>query len=109
MQPTGLRAIRSQHAFEVQWPDGLLATLPFKGVRCACPCATCVDELTGRQLLDPTTVPEDILPEALEYSGNYAVKIRWSDGHSTGLYTWDRWRWLSEAVSQASPPGGRGN
>jgi DUF971 family protein len=25
----------------------------------------------------------------LGFSGNYALKISWSDGHDTGLYTWD--------------------
>ncbi|MDF2446312.1 MAG: 1-(5-phosphoribosyl)-5-((5-phosphoribosylamino)methylideneamino)imidazole-4-carboxamide isomerase [Moraxellaceae bacterium] len=36
---------------------------------------------------------QDVGITAIEPVGNYAVKIRFSDGHDTGLYSWD---WLSE-------------
>jgi DUF971 family protein len=98
MQPTALRAHRDSREFEVTWPDGLSVRLPFRRVRGECPCATCIDEITGARLLDANTIPADIAPTELGYSGNYAVKITWSDGHNTGIYTWDRWRWLSETA-----------
>lgn len=58
-----------------------------RALRLACPCAMCVDELTNRPLLDPVTVPLDVAPEALALVGAYGIKIRWSDGHGTGIYT----------------------
>lgn len=49
----------------------------------------CIDEFTGERILDPVTIPPDIAPVELSFTGNYALKIRWSDGHDTGLYTWN--------------------
>tara|TARA_R110002020_G_scaffold45849_2_gene130835 strand:- start:35 stop:229 length:195 start_codon:yes stop_codon:yes gene_type:complete len=45
--------------------------------------------MTGVRTYFVEDAPEDIQPENMELIGNYAVKILWSDGHSTGLYTWD--------------------
>ena len=87
--PTIIRAVRQDRCFELQWPGGPLCRVPFYQLRCECPCATCIDEFTGRKLLDPANVPADVAPTQLSYVGNYALKIVWSDGHATGLYTWD--------------------
>ncbi len=88
--PTGVRAIRAESRFEITWPEGPVASYPFRYLRLECPCAGCVNEFTGERLLDPATIPNDIHPTAVEISGNYAMKIVWSDGHHTGLFTWDR-------------------
>jgi DUF971 family protein len=37
-----------------------------------------------------------VQPTAIELSGNYALKITWSDGHNTGLYRWDYLRSLDD-------------
>jgi DUF971 family protein len=87
--PIHLRARKSERVLEVEWPDRSPVQVPFKLLRSQCPCATCVDEVTGERILDPNTIPDDIAPANLGFSGNYALKITWSDGHSTGLYTWD--------------------
>ncbi|MGH7590230.1 MAG: DUF971 domain-containing protein, partial [Gemmatimonadales bacterium] len=55
----------------------------------ACSCAECVDEVSGRALLDPGRVPEDVRPVKLQLIGNYGLKIWWSDGHHTGIYTFE--------------------
>jgi DUF971 family protein len=80
--------VTADQAIQVSWPGGELMAIPARTLRCACPCAGCVEEMTGKKLLDPATVPEDIRPLAIEPVGNYAIKIDWSDGHSTGLFTW---------------------
>src|SRR5260221_9713679 len=87
--PTHLRALKDAGLLELDWADGTTSPLPFKLVRARCPCASCVDEFTGERILDETTIPETIVPVKMGFSGNYALKITWSDGHSTGLYTWD--------------------
>ena len=58
-------------------------------IRLACPCAGCVDEFTGKPLLDPATVPEGIMPVAINYVGGYALAFKWPDGHDTGIYPYD--------------------
>lgn len=72
----------------VQWGGGEEAKPTFKQVRDACPCAVCIEEWTGRKLLDPATIPDDIRPLAIEAVGHYGVKITWSDGHDSGIYDW---------------------
>lgn len=79
----------------VRWPGGAEVRLPAFALRDACPCAGCVEEGTGRKILDPATIPADVRPGLVEPVGNYAVKIHWSDGHDTGIYTWTHLRELS--------------
>jgi DUF971 family protein len=78
----------------ILWAAGDEVRVPFKDVRDACPCAECVEEWTGRKMLDPAKIPADIRPLGIEPVGNYAVQFRWSDGHASGLYTWDTLRKL---------------
>jgi DUF971 family protein len=87
--PAHLRVLKDAGLLELEWADGTTSRLPLILLRSRCPCASCVDEFTGERILDPATIPETIVPVKMEFSGNYALKITWSDGHSTGLYTWD--------------------
>ena len=72
----------------ILWPGGPEVTIPAVRLRDLCPCAGCVEEGTGRKMLDPATIPADIRPVDVQAVGNYAIQIHWSDGHSTGIYTW---------------------
>ncbi len=80
---------------KILWPGGPEVTIPFLRLRDACPCAECVDEGTGEKVLDPATLPADIRPLQILAVGNYAVQIHWSDGHSTGIYSWRTLREVS--------------
>jgi len=93
-EPTGIDLKDSQRTFVIEWADGGETRVPYRALRLACVCATCVHEFTGEQLLDPATVPEDIGIQECEPVGNYGVRIHWSDGHRTGIFTWDRLRGL---------------
>lgn len=96
VSPKHIRARQQQGQLEVEWPDGAVHRLPYRFVRGRCPCAACVDEMTGERIVDVEQVPETIKPASLDFAGNYALKIRWSDGHDTGLYTWDYLRQLAD-------------
>jgi DUF971 family protein len=58
-------------------------------------CARCVDELTGQRIVELDGIDPQIQIDELKLVGNYALKITWSDGHDTGLYTWPHLRRLS--------------
>jgi len=79
----------------IRWPDGTVSRLANKTVRGSCQCALCVDEHTGKPLLDISTIPEDIQTEEITPLGNYAVSIAWSDGHSSGIFSWNHLRELA--------------
>lgn len=92
-RPADLELASPAH-FRVVWDDGREDMLPARLLRQACPCAQCVEEGTGRQLLDPATVPETIVLTGAELVGRYAVSFTWSDGHNTGIFTWPHLRAL---------------
>lgn len=76
-------------SFTLVWGDGHRSSYPAASLRRACPCATCVDETTGRPLLDPATVPEDLWITWTRRVGQYGVSFKWTDGHETGIFRWD--------------------
>ena len=79
----------NQDDVHITWQDGHASIYPARALRLACPCAGCVDEMTGQVRLLDTSVPEDVHPLSIRVVGRYAINIVWSDGHDTGLYAFD--------------------
>jgi DUF971 family protein len=73
----------------VRWDDGIESRMRPRWLRARCPCAACVEEWTGRRTVGEEQVPPDVKPRGMTPVGNYAVQVRWSDGHDTGIYSWD--------------------
>ncbi|MCH2201318.1 MAG: DUF971 domain-containing protein [Fuerstiella sp.] len=86
--PQNLRVHRDAAVLEIIWAENEVSRLPFRLLRQSCRCAMCIDEFTGRQILDPNSVAEDIQINDVSLTGNYALKFVWSDKHDSGLYTW---------------------
>ena len=78
----------------IVWQDGHESAFPVRALRLACACAVCVDEWSGEDRLDPASVPEDVHPLQIAPVGRYAIQIDWSDGHSSGIYPFERLREL---------------
>ena len=72
----------------IVWEDGHESYYPGHYLRCACACARCVDEMSGRKILEDDRVPNDVEILELHPVGNYAISFRWSDGHDTGIYSY---------------------
>jgi DUF971 family protein len=94
LRPTSVAPTEDGKRLRIVWRDGHVSEYEPRAIRLACPCAGCVDEYTGRPLLDPGTVETDINPVAIEYVGRYALKFTWPDGHDTGMFPWDLLRRL---------------
>ncbi len=74
----------------IEWSDGRRCQYDVRELRLACPCAGCIQEWTGKKILQEESVAKDVHPTNLESVGLYAIQIHWSDGHNTGIYTWER-------------------
>jgi ATP-binding protein involved in chromosome partitioning len=82
---------REDAGVRIEWTSGAHeGFFPARALRLACPCAACVEEMTGRPVLNPETVPRDVRPLRVALVGAYGLRIEWSDGHSTGIYTFER-------------------
>lgn len=82
------------HDVAIEWADGHRSVYPARLLRLACRCAVCVDEVSGAPLLDPARVPEDVHPVSLTLVGHYAVQPVFSDGHNTGIFSFETLRAL---------------
>ena len=96
-QPT--RIERGSTGLEIRWKDAHHCELPYRFLRQKCPCARCDAIRSGK---DPFHIrPSDDFFENLQLVdiqrvGRYAVRLIWSDGHRTGIYTFEFLRELGE-------------
>ncbi len=80
----------------ITWADGRVCDYQAATLRRACPCAQCVDEWTGERTLKPQAIADEIEIGDLSIVGRYALNFRWSDGHETGIYSFQYLRDLCE-------------
>jgi DUF971 family protein len=78
----------------ILWEDGHESIYGGHALRCACGCASCVDEVTGRKMLRDDRVPATVRVLEIHRVGRYAVSFVWSDGHETGIYSFETLRSL---------------
>lgn len=102
VRPIGLRR-HDLRTLAVLWEDGHQDHFDVRDLRLACRCALCIEEMSGRKLLDPKTIRADVSPRVITSVGNYALGIDWSDQHNSGLYSFDHLRSLGER--SAAPVG----
>ena len=87
--PIDIQALRTERKLKIVWPEQRTSEYPFYDLRCACNCAGCVDENTGQRILNPEKISREVTINKIDLVGNYALRVDWSDGHNTGLYTWE--------------------
>jgi DUF971 family protein len=92
----------------ITWSDGQRGRVTWRQLRAQCPCAACREERA--QPPNPFRVlrPAEILsgplrPVTMTPVGYYAYKIVWSDGHDTGLFTFDFLRSICEGLESPRP------
>jgi DUF971 family protein len=83
--------LKKSESLTISWADGSQSMYPLQFLRKNCPCAGCRGErdLLGRQLMPIVSTVHDgpITATGAELVGNYALRIEWSDGHSSGIYS----------------------
>ena len=85
--PTEIRLHRKSRVLEIAFDDGQRFELPFEFLRVHSPSAEVRGHGPGQETLQQGKREVDIL--TLEPVGHYAVKPGFSDGHDSGLYSWD--------------------
>jgi DUF971 family protein len=91
--PTDIAALDGGTLLEVVYDDGVTARVSAEKLRVESPSAEVQGHGPGQK--KTLTGKENVRIVGLEPIGNYAVKIVFDDGHSTGLYTWDYLRELA--------------
>jgi DUF971 family protein len=95
-------AISKSKGIEIDWKDRHHSSYSNALLRDACPCAAC----TGAHGTEPqkTSFSQPVAgnpfqmykpaPKMLQVEpvGNYALRIHWNDGHSSGIYSWEHLR-----------------
>lgn len=91
-------------ALHLAWTDGHAGDIAYHDLRGWCPCAGCQGHTATFEFHPPR---QPVEPTGIEPVGNYAISIRWSDGHATGIYRFDYLRDLcpcAECVSRWGEP-----
>jgi DUF971 family protein len=101
-KPTDVKVQVSTGAgVDIVWADGHRSHYDFAFLREACPCATCDDERRKKAAakVQGGAAASSVLPmykpkgaRGAKALGNYALQIEFSDGHSTGIYSYDHLR-----------------
>ena len=92
--------VSSGAGVDITWADGHASHFDFVYLRDHCPCATCNDERAKKESLteaSPAFASSPALPmfkakpraQSAQAVGQYAIQISFSDGHSTGIYSYD--------------------
>jgi DUF971 family protein len=85
--PRSITAHGQSRVLEVGFSDGSTFRIPFELMRVYSPSAEVQGHGPGQEVLQ--TGKREVTLEALDPVGNYAVQPRFSDGHDTGIFSWD--------------------
>ena len=85
--PTDITLHRGSKRLELAFDDGSRFDLPFEFLRVYSPSAEVMGHAPGQEVLQ--TGKRNVEIADIEPVGNYAVKLQFSDGHDTGIYSWD--------------------
>lgn len=103
--------LKKDRGLTIEWPDGRTSYYSIAYLRKMSPSAD-MKNLRDEMAKNPLTVlpsspraPGPLVALDAELIGNYALRIRFSDGHSTGIYSWEYLRRIDPADQpKASPP-----
>jgi len=85
--PTGITLHQKSRVLEIAFADGRTFRLPYEFLRVYSPSAEVRGHGPGQEVLQ--VAKRNVEIRSLEPVGSYAVQPQFSDGHSTGIYSWD--------------------
>jgi DUF971 family protein len=90
-----VEVVRLSHV-EILFADGVRARFDLEPLRLACPCAECNAKRSAGTSVQPGVERgAGITVRSAEMAGAWGLSLDWSDGHSTGIYAWEKLReWI---------------
>jgi DUF971 family protein len=85
--PTGITLHQKSRVMEIAFSDGRTFRLPYEFLRVYSPSAEVRGHGPGQEVLQ--TGKRDVEIRSVEPVGSYAIQPVFSDGHATGIYSWD--------------------
>lgn len=92
--PTDIRVHQKSRLLEISFSNGRRFELPFEFLRVYSPSAEVRGHGVGQEVLQ--TGKQEVMLTGVEPVGHYAVRLVFSDGHDSGLYSWDHLLMLGE-------------
>jgi DUF971 family protein len=87
---------KSDTVFSIEWNDRLIQNFTLCDLQRLCPCAHCLDEQTGKRMIDPTLIQDDLEAVVIRNVGRYGIRIQFVSGCSMGIYSFDYLRKLCD-------------
>ena len=84
--PLVVKLERPERRLRIEWDDGHESVYSIRYLRGFCPCAVCQGHSQNTWTFVPSEDPE---LQHIEESGSYALSFTFSDGHDTGIYSFD--------------------
>lgn len=85
--PVEIRQKNKDRLVVISWEDGAAFEYSFEYLRVFCPCAACRGHVPSQKQL--IHGKREVTVSAITAVGHYAVRIGFSDGHDSGVYSWD--------------------
>ena len=79
----------SDSEVSIKWSDDTETSYSAPQLRRSCPCAACVNEWTGEKMLQDDRVADDLTFSSISIVGRYALNFHFSDGHDTGIFSFN--------------------
>lgn len=87
LNPTEIKLHRKSRLLEISFEDGKTFRIPCEFLRVYSPSAEVRGHSPGQEVLQ--VGKKNVNISHIEPVGNYAIQLNFSDGHNTGLYSWD--------------------
>ncbi len=85
----------SDRELTIKWSDDSESHYTAAQLRRSCPCAGCVNEWTGEKMLEDRNIPDELSISHTSIVGRYALNFHFSDGHDTGIFSFNYLRDLA--------------
>ena len=109
MEPPARIDLKRDEALTIEWADGVASVYPIGYLRRMSPSAD-MRELRQEMDRNPLTIlpggrggGEGVVATGAELVGNYAIRVTFSDGHATGIYSWEYLRSIDPALGVGDP------